>query len=95
MIISETKLDDSYPKSRFLIEGFAETFRLDRDKNGGDILINVRDFLPCKKLNGGDILIYVRDFIPCKKLNGGDILIYVRDFIPCKKLNGGDILIYV
>ena len=50
MIIGETKLDDSYPNSQFLIEGFAEPFRLDRDKNGGGILIYVRDFIPCKKL---------------------------------------------
>ena len=35
MIIGETKLDDSYSNSQFLIEGFAEPFRLDRDKNGG------------------------------------------------------------
>ena len=50
MIIGETKLDDSYPMSQFLIEGFAEPFRLDRDKHCGGILIYVRDFIPCKKL---------------------------------------------
>ena len=32
MIIGETKLDDSYPMSQFLIEGFAVSFRFDRDK---------------------------------------------------------------
>ena len=50
MIIGKTKLDDSYPMSQFLIEGFAEPSRLDRDKNGWGILIYVRDFIPCKKL---------------------------------------------
>ena len=50
MIVGETKLDDSYPMSQFLIERFAEPFRLDRDKNGGGILVYVRDFIPCKKL---------------------------------------------
>ena len=48
--IGEAKLDDSYPMSQFLIEGFAEPYRLDRDKNGGGILIYVRDFIPCKRL---------------------------------------------
>ena len=50
MIIGESKLDDSYPKSQFLIDEFAESFRLNRDENGGGILIYVRDFFPCKKL---------------------------------------------
>ena len=50
MIIGETKLDDSFPISQFKVEGFAEPFRLDRDKNGGGILIYVRDFIPCKRL---------------------------------------------
>ena len=50
MIIGDTKLDDSYPMSQLLIEGFAESFRPDRDKNGGGILIYVRDFIPRKKL---------------------------------------------
>ena len=43
MIIGETKLDDSYPNSQFLIEGFAGSFRW-------GIQIYFRDFLPCKKL---------------------------------------------
>ena len=47
-MVGETKLDDdSYPMFQFLIEGFAEPFRL---KMVGDILLNVRDFIPCKKL---------------------------------------------
>ena len=41
MIIGETKLDDSFPMSQFFIEGFAEPFRLHRDKNGGDILFEI------------------------------------------------------
>ena len=50
VIIGETKLDDSFPISQFKVEGFAEPFRLDRDKNGGGILIYVRDFIPCERL---------------------------------------------
>ena len=31
--ISETKLNDSFPASNFIIEGFALPFRLDRTEN--------------------------------------------------------------
>ena len=48
MIICETKLDDSFPMSQFLIAGFAEPFRLHRDKKWWGH--PVRDFIPCKKL---------------------------------------------
>ena len=51
MIIGETKLDGSYPTSQFLIDGFAEPFRRDRNANGGGLLIYVREDIPCKPLN--------------------------------------------
>lgn len=35
LMISETKLDESFPEGQFLIEGFTIPFRLDRNKNGG------------------------------------------------------------
>ena len=35
MVIGESKLDDSYPISQFLIDGCSEPFRLDRNCNGG------------------------------------------------------------
>ena len=34
MISSETKLDASYTASQFIIEGFSNPFRLDRNSNG-------------------------------------------------------------
>ena len=34
-IISETKIDESFPKGNFLIEGFSTPYRLDRDSKGG------------------------------------------------------------
>ena len=33
-MISETKLDDSFPIGQFLIDNFSEPIRLDRNKNG-------------------------------------------------------------
>ena len=50
MIIEKSKLDESYPSSRFMLEGFAESFRRDRNANGGGILIFVREDIPCKQL---------------------------------------------
>ena len=39
-MISETKIDESFPKGNFLIEGFSTPYRLDRDsKGGGDHVI--------------------------------------------------------
>ena len=51
MIFTETKLDDSYPTTQLLINGFSKPFRLDRNRNGGGILVHVREDIPCKQLN--------------------------------------------
>ena len=47
MVFCETKLDDSYPTAQFVIDGFKKPFRLDRNSNGGGILIYVRSDIPC------------------------------------------------
>ena len=38
-MISETKIDESFPTSQFLIDGFSSPYRLDRNSNGGGILV--------------------------------------------------------
>ena len=38
LMVSETKIDDTFPESQFLIEGFSKPFRLDRTAKGGGIL---------------------------------------------------------
>ena len=43
MVISETKLDDSFPESQFKIPGYSSPFRLDRDQNGGGIMVFVHE----------------------------------------------------
>ena len=35
LTIQETKLDSSYPTGQFLIDGYSEPYRLDRDRHGG------------------------------------------------------------
>ena len=46
IMISETKIDDSFPVGQFLIEGFCTPYRLDRNSKGGGILLYVRDDIP-------------------------------------------------
>ena len=41
--LNETKLDESFLSSRFLLDGFSKTFRLDRNQSGVGILIFVRN----------------------------------------------------
>ena len=50
IMISETKIDDSYPLNQFQIEGYSSPFRLDRDSHGGGIMIYFPDYLPCKMI---------------------------------------------
>ena len=50
LMITETKLDDSFPVSQFEIDGFSTPFRLDRNKNGG-ILLYIRSYIVASKLN--------------------------------------------
>ena len=37
VVITETKLDDSYPDSQFYIDGFSKPYRMDRNKHGGGV----------------------------------------------------------
>ena len=51
LAISETKLDDSFPAGQFKIPGYASSFRLDRNQNGGGILVFVKEGMPVKFLS--------------------------------------------
>ena len=51
LLITETKIDDPFPISRFYIEGFSTPFRLDRNDVGGGILLYVREGIPAKEIN--------------------------------------------
>ena len=39
LTIQETKLDDSFPTTQLLIDGYNEPYRLDRNRRGGGVLI--------------------------------------------------------
>ena len=43
LLISETKIDESFPSAQFLLDEFSRPYRLDRCANGRGILLYVRD----------------------------------------------------
>ena len=50
LLISETKLNDSFPPGQFMIDGYHVPFRLDRNDKGGGLLLYFREHIPCKKI---------------------------------------------
>ena len=54
LLISETKLDDSFPSAQFLHDGFSKPYRLDRCSNGGGILLYIRDDIPARLLSNSN-----------------------------------------
>ena len=51
LVLTETKLDASFPTSQFLLNGFSKPYRLDRNRHGGGVLIYVSENIPNKELN--------------------------------------------
>ena len=51
LIITETKLDDSFPTEQFTISGYSKPYRLDRNRNGGGVIICIRADIPRKQIN--------------------------------------------
>ena len=50
LLISDTKLDDSFPSSQFKICGFSMPYRYDRNSMGGGLLLYIRHDIPTKLL---------------------------------------------
>ena len=46
LLVSETKIDDSFPNRNFLIDGFSTPYGLDRNPNGGRLMLFVREDIP-------------------------------------------------
>ena len=43
LIVTETKLDSTFPTSQFMIDGYSEPYRFDRNRNGGKVFIYIRE----------------------------------------------------
>ena len=50
LLVSETKVDDTYPTAQFKIDGYSKPIRMDRDCHGGGLMIFSRDDLPFHEL---------------------------------------------
>ena len=50
-VLTETKLDDTFPTEQFLVNGFSELYRLDRNRNGGGVMIHIREDILSKRLD--------------------------------------------
>ena len=48
--IQETKLDPSFPTQQFMLTGYSVPYRLDRNRDGGGVMIYVREDIPSKLL---------------------------------------------
>ena len=46
LMITETKLDDTYPVSQLHIDGYSMPYGLDRNRNGGQVIIYARKNIP-------------------------------------------------
>ena len=47
-MVSETKVDDSFPDDQFFLDGFGTPFRLNRNRNGGGIMLSIRNDIPAE-----------------------------------------------
>ena len=50
LLVSETKLDDSFPTAQFLLDGFSKPYRLDRCSNGDGLLLYINDDISSRLL---------------------------------------------
>ena len=62
-LLSETKIDDSFPNSQFFVEGY-RMFRKDRNKKGGGLILYINEDIPGKLINsykfkeGSEIIVF-------------------------------------
>ena len=46
ILISETKLDETFPAAQFLWQGFYMCYRFDGNRNGGGVMLYIREDIP-------------------------------------------------
>ena len=49
-MISETKLDSTFPSNEFTVEGYSASIRFDRSGRGGEILLYIQEDIPARLL---------------------------------------------
>ena len=74
LILTETKLDETFLTSQFLMDGLSKPYRFNRNKYGGGVMIYIRDTIPIKVLgkhscpNNIECLFIELNFRKCKRL---------------------------
>ena len=53
-MISESKVDESFPDGQFFLDGFGTPFRLDRNRNDGGIMLFIKNDIPAKVVSTDD-----------------------------------------
>ena len=48
LVLTETKLDDTFPTAQFLVNDFPKPYRLVRNRKGGGIMVYIREDIPSK-----------------------------------------------
>ena len=61
LIVTETKLDSTFPTSKFVIDGYSELYRFGGNRNGGGVLIYIREDIRSKLL--ADHTLTMREFL--------------------------------
>ena len=50
LMVSKTKIDDSFSVGNFVLDGFSTPYQLDCDSNGGGIMLYIREDIPSNLL---------------------------------------------
>ena len=51
LVLTESKLDQSFPESQFFINRFSKPFRKDRNRHGGRLLMCIKEDIPKNELS--------------------------------------------
>ena len=74
-LVTETKIDESFPKQQFKLQGYAPPFRRDRTINGGGPLLYIREDIPSRVLNMFDNDFEFETILVEVRLRGGKWLL--------------------
>ena len=83
LVITESKIDNSFPNAQFNIDGYSTPFRKDRDIHGGGVIIYVREDIPCRELKGHKPIDNIEGIFLELKLRKSNWLLF-GGYNPCK-----------
>ena len=63
LMISETKIDETFADSQFLIDDFSVPYRLERTAKAGGILLYLREDIPSKRIKISHLTSHLKGFL--------------------------------